>query len=196
MSCCPFFSKRKRISTKWRPIPFPLRHYTRSLAYLPGYRTYSQNCCKREPQLTVQKAFGSSSCNSGSGYSRCQRLSTCGECTEQQLSDVWVVCLFQVSRKVILLKWLLWRHFSVKTHIREEASIRATFRISQAWISSAHSILAAARGNSTTASADNDIRLICSLEFILLTLCGREPKQDRLFSDWSCFDSRLPNSVK
>ena len=87
---------------------------------------------------------------------------------------------------------VLWRQFSAKTHTCEETSIRVNFRFSQAWISSAHSILAAARGNSTTASAETDIlsreNLVCSLEFIirsrenficslelwLLTLCGRE----------------------
>ena len=86
----------------------------------------------------------------------------------------------------------LWRNFRIKTHTREEACIQATFRFSGAWISSAHLILAAARGNSTTASAETDIHSsenwICSLEFIirsretficslelwLLTLCGRE----------------------
>ena len=109
----------------------------------------------------------------------------------------------------------IWRQFSAKTHTCEETSIRVNFRFSQAWISSAHSILAAARGNSTTASAETDIlsreNLVCSLEFIIrsrenficslesmtfgsvwavLAVCGREPKEDGLFSDWSWFDSR------
>ena len=42
-------------------FPFPLRHYTRMIAYLSGYPTYSQNYPKRETQLDVRKADGSRS---------------------------------------------------------------------------------------------------------------------------------------
>ena len=79
---------------------------------------------------------------------------------------------FQRSFK-IACSYMVSFYWQKLTHARK-LNIRETFRFSQAWISSAHSLLAAVRGTSTTGSAETDIRsrenLICSLKFILRTV--------------------------